>query len=572
MNKRFKNIKFGRILLLILVISGIALTSVTFSKYVLDLGEVGSFSLDVEPTTTIPKASEFKSRITTAANSAATEGKLIRLVFDRWTDSGYTNNSYGDVSIAVGEWNDGENADYFGGIKIFVRSNRRDNEADELTSTAYILSKDDIKAPTDCSNLFSGTNNSLFKQIQYIDFAGNFHIPPGKLILNSTFKDCTGLLELDLSPWAQYNEQITKITLSDTFRNCSKLKSLSFKGIDFSKTTSSEFEENSLRDLKSLHTLDLSDTKWSGATIAYILQATNTSVLNVTGINTEATSSIGSIFMNWSNLHEIIGFEDFDTNNVTNIRRMFLGCSSLDDEYFQKFASILKRGNKVNRCERTFQYTKISATSANAILDALSNSPITTMSEMFSSCSNIIGSVDMSGFNASSLTTVEKMFFGCTGMTGIKLPTTSNKITNYVQFLSGCTSLTSVDFSDFKIYTGNLVSMYGMFENCSSLESLDISSFNTSEVRNMRRMFFGCTNLKTIYVGNEWELSDRVQKEWNGSTEEHSNGSAGMFSGCTLIVGEKNTLYDATKTNYEYARVDNPPDSPGYFTAKEVTP
>ena len=569
MHKIFKNIKVGRIFLLALVISGIVLTSVTFSKYVLDLGEVGNFLLDVEPTTTIPKASEFKSRITTAVNNAATEGKLIRLVFDRWTDSGYTNNSYGDVNIAVGEWNNGENVDYFGGIKIFVRSNRKANETDALTSTAYILSKDDIKAPSDCTNLFSGTNNSLFKQIQYIDFSENFHIPPGKLTLDSTFKDCTGLLELDLSPWAQYNEQITKITLSDTFSNCKNLQTLSFKGIDFSKTLSGEFEEHSLTGLNSLYTFDLSYTTWSGATIAYILQATNTSVLDVTGINTEATTSIGSIFMNWTNLYKIIGFEDFDTDNVTNIRRIFLQCSSLDDEYFQIFADVLKQGNKVNRCERAFQATKISATSANAILDALANSPITTMSEMFENCSNIKGNIDMSSFNASSLTAVDKMFLGCTGMTGIKLPATSNKITNYVQFLSGCTSLTSVDFSNFKIYTGNLVSMYGMFENCSSLTSLDLSNFNTSQVRNMRKMFSGCKNLKTIYVGNEWMLADRVKNEWTSSGgEASSNGSAGMFTECTKLVGGNGTVFDATKTNYEYARIDEGSDSekPGYFT------
>ena len=37
--------------------------------------------------------------------------------------------------------------------------------------------------------------------------------------------------------------------------------------------------------------------------------------------------------------------------------------------------------------------------------------------------------------------------------------------------------------------------MSGMFSNCQSITSLDLSCFNTSKVTNMTRMFDGCENL-----------------------------------------------------------------------------
>lgn len=43
---------------------------------------------------------------------------------------------------------------------------------------------------------------------------------------------------------------------------------------------------------------------------------------------------------------------------------------------------------------------------------------------------------------------------------------------------------------------------YNMFANCSSLTSLDLSSFDTSNVTNMDNMFYKCSNLQTITKGS----------------------------------------------------------------------
>ena len=72
---------------------------------------------------------------------------------------------------------------------------------------------------------------------------------------------------------------------------------------------------------------------------------------------------------------------------------------------------------------------------------------------------------------------------------------TSN-VTTMERMFSCCSSLTSLDVSNFN--TSNVTNMDWMFSDCSSLTSLNLSSFNTSEVTNMRRMFDNCLSLTSL--------------------------------------------------------------------------
>ena len=98
--------------------------------------------------------------------------------------------------------------------------------------------------------------------------------------------------------------------------------------------------------------------------------------------------------------------------------------------------------------------------------------------------------------------------------------------------------------------------MTSMFNYC-SLTSLDLSSFNTSKVASMIGMFYYCSNLQTIYVGNGW------------STAAVTN-STNMFTNCTSLVGGQGTTYDANHIDKAYAHIDGGTSNPGYFTAKNA--
>jgi len=103
--------------------------------------------------------------------------------------------------------------------------------------------------------------------------------------------------------------------------------------------------------------------------------------------------------------------------------------------------------------------------------------------------------------------------------------------------------------------TTNVTDMTEMFSGC-GVNTLDLSTFNTSNVNSMGLMFYNCTLLKTIYVGNEWSTSSL--------TDEGGN----MFHACTNLIGGAGTTYSADHTNASYAHIDGGESNPGYFTAK----
>ena len=93
------------------------------------------------------------------------------------------------------------------------------------------------------------------------------------------------------------------------------------------------------------------------------------------------------------------------------------------------------------------------------------------------------------------------MFSGCSAITSLNLSTfdTSNVINMHGMF-SGCDAMTSLNVSNFN--TSKVTDMSSMFSICGSLNNLNISSFNTSEVTNMSQMFHGCSSLSSIDLSN----------------------------------------------------------------------
>ena len=73
-------------------------------------------------------------------------------------------------------------------------------------------------------------------------------------------------------------------------------------------------------------------------------------------------------------------------------------------------------------------------------------------------------------------------------------------LTNTGWMFKDCISLKTIDLSSFN--TSNVSNMIFMFEGCVSLESLDLSSFNTINVNNMSYMLYGCSALQSINLSS----------------------------------------------------------------------
>jgi surface protein len=104
-----------------------------------------------------------------------------------------------------------------------------------------------------------------------------------------------------------------------------------------------------------------------------------------------------------------------------------------------------------------------------------------------------------------------------------------------IRLFNGLSSLKTLDLSNFD--TSNEERMEGMFAGCSSLEELDLSNFDTSKVYDVHGMFQDCSKLVSVYVGLGWK--DNRFSAW----------AVDMFTGCTSIVGQDGSVYDANCAN-----------------------
>ncbi len=103
--------------------------------------------------------------------------------------------------------------------------------------------------------------------------------------------------------------------------------------------------------------------------------------------------------------------------------------------------------------------------------------------------------------DTSNVTDMKDMFNNCSSLTTLDLSSfdTSN-VTNMSQMFLGCRNLTTLDLSNFN--TINVTDMRSMFSYCGNLTSLDIGNFDTSNVTNMSGMFYGCRNLISLDISS----------------------------------------------------------------------
>ena len=176
----------------------------------------------------------------------------------------------------------------------------------------------------------------------------------------------------------------------------------------------------------------------------------------------------------------------------------------------------------------------------------------------FGYMANLTSITGLTYLNTSNVTNMYGMFENCAKLTSLDLShfNTAN-VTNMYLMFSGCTGLTSINLSSFN--TSNVTSMSYMFEICTGLTSLDLSNFNTAKVKYMTDMFYNCSKLTTIYAGSGW-------------TTNAVTSSTEMFYNCTKLVGGQGTTYSASNPKDKtYAHIDGGTSNPGYFTDKNAS-
>ena len=248
----------------------------------------------------------------------------------------------------------------------------------------------------------------------------------------------------------------------------------------------------------------------------------------------ELLSSSKSLF-NTATLYTSINLSNLYAENITDMKSMFYGCTSLTS------LDLNSNWNTNNVTNMSWMFYNCSSL-ISLDLSGLDTSNVTNMGDMFSDC-NSLTSLDMSNWNLSNATKTSYMFNGCTGLTEIKttnmvLPPhgtndsaglsyirekftqkdiqtwDTSKVISMEQILFNCAGLTSIDLSNWD--TSKVTNMANAFTFCASLSSLDLTNWNTINVTNMSEMFGGCSNLSEIKMGGDVSKVANVNGMFNG--------------------------------------------------------
>ena len=209
---------------------------------------------------------------------------------------------------------------------------------------------------------------------------------------------------------------------------------------------------------------------------------------------------------------------NLDTSGVTSMGHMFYGCKGLNGT-FGKNGTAIKVGDKfttANVTDMDYMFSDCSGLT-NIDVSFFDTAKVTTTCAMFKDL-NVSGTFGKNGtaikigdkFSTSSVTDMTYMFTSCYGLTSIDVSSfdTGNlkkaeAMFYYCKGLSGTFGKngTAIKIGD-KFTTANVTNMGYMFSGCPGLTVIDLTSFDTSHVTDMSSMFSECSGLSEVNLSS----------------------------------------------------------------------
>ena len=183
---------------------------------------------------------------------------------------------------------------------------------------------------------------------------------------------------------------------------------------------------------------------------------------------------------------------------------------------------------------------------------------ITSTAYWFYHFENLTTIEGLKNLNTENVTSMLLMFYQCSSLESLDLSSfKTGNVTNMEQMFSHCSKLKSLNVSSFD--TRNVRSMFLMFNGLSSLTSLDVSNFTNDNVTNMRMMFGDCSNLTSLNLSNftTGKVED-MEKMFSSCTKLTSldlssfntsnvTNATSMFYGCSSLKTLDLSSFDTSK-------------------------
>ena len=295
-----------------------------------------------------------------------------------------------------------------------------------------------------------------------------------------------------------------------------------------------------MRALTTINHLDYLNTDNVTDMSCMFMGCSSLSSLDITNLNTANVTDMSAMFSGCSSL-TALDVAGLNTANVTNMSSMFNGCSNLT---FLDVAGL----NTANVTNMNDMFCDCQALERLDVSNFITDN-VTSMRSMFADC-HALTSLDVTNFNTANVTDMYFMFHGCSALTDLDVTNfnTAN-VTDMSEMFSNCLNLTSLDLSGFN--TANVTRMPQMFGYSMKLESLNVANFDMTNVTDTRWMFKDCSNLTTIYCNADWSLGVVTESE-------------GMFDNCPSLQGAVPFSSD-NDNDISFANPTN-----GYFTGAEA--
>ncbi len=354
------------------------------------------------------------------------------------------------------------------------------------------------------------------------------------------FDNCPLLTEIDLLPLDTRN--VTD--MSYMFRGCSKLKRLDFSQFMTGNLTNME---QMFSNCKKLYSLDLSSVYTGKVTTMEGLFDGCSAIkrIDLHNMNTSQLSSTKDMFKNCEKLERIIC--DGDWSGVSESTDMFYGCTNLVGAIpYNSGNNTAAYANKTTGYFSPFYY----------YIAEISNDLYTLTFRSSSTAPNGTTQWDVSKSGFEEIDTNPNpdnddyepnyTFHGCESIRKVVFDESFKdaRPNSCYSWFNYCFNLKEIEGIE-NLNTSEVLNMKKMFYGCNNLIILDLRSFDMSNVNSIGQMFLGCSNLETIVCDDDWKTYPNI------------GGWSNMFIGCTKLKG-----YNSNKTDINYA---NP--TYGYFTS-----
>ena len=345
------------------------------------------------------------------------------------------------------------------------------------------------------------------------------------------------------------NNNYQIIDATKMFYNCSSLTSVSFKniyktnGINISYIFYNCYKLTYIHFSSEMKVNDMNNMFYNCSSLEFIDLS-----------NFHSVNEVNVSFL-FYNCHNLVSFKETNTIfSINDMSYMFYNCSKIDSFNLNNF----KIGSSTNM---SFLFYNCNNLSNIEWISGMDHSSIPSdMNNMFYNCTSII-SINLPFYEGNENINMSRMFYNCNNLTNIEFQNTNPYYPNDMhEMFFNCSSLESLDLRN-KIITDNTLDMSYLFFNCTSLNSLQFI-FQNKETKNMQGIFQNCKSFTSLDLSNfftpnveiMWDMFKDCSQLSSLNLETFDTSKVtdmeSMFEGCSSLISLSLDNFETSKVQY----------------------